>query len=157
MDHYKARESTRQQGKVVYDVDKDSPFYKNAKDFIDPKQQIRVDETTAMASKKHGARPTKNRYFKELKPWYKAEAAYDSTLVFESRFESGNLKQAIQVGEFEYELVMKPDYNTRNFTQWFYFKVGNTRQYQEYVFHIINFVKDQSLYNDGMMPLFYSE
>ena len=52
---------------------------------------------------------------------------------------------------------MKPDYNTRNFTQWFYFKVANTRQYQEYVFHIINFVKDQSLYNDGMMPLFYSE
>ena len=89
MDHYKARESTRQQGKVVYDVDKDSPFYKNAKDFIDPKQQIRIDETTAMVSKKHGARPTKNRYFKELKPWYKAEAAYDSTLVFESRFERG--------------------------------------------------------------------
>ena len=156
MDHYKARESTRLPGKVVFDVEKDSPFYKSAKDFLDPKQQIRVDENTAMVSKKTG-RPPKNRYFKELKPWYKAERPYDSTLVFESRFESGNLKQAIQTGEFEYELVMKPDHNTRNFTQWFYFKVGNTRQYQEYVFHIINFVKDQSLYNDGMMPLFYSE
>ena len=94
-----------------------------------------------MVSKKN-TRSTKNRYFKELKPWYKSDSPYDNTLVFESRFESGNLKQVIQTGEFEYELVMKPDYNTRNFTQWFYFKVSNTRRYQEYIFHIINFVKD---------------
>lgn len=49
---------------------------------------------------------TKNRYFKELKAWYvpynigidrKTEnlAQEDDVLIFESRFESGNLKKAI--------------------------------------------------------------
>lgn len=78
-------------------------------------------------------------------------------LIFESRFESGNLKKAIQVDKNEYELILKPDYMTKNFTQWFYFKISNTRRYREYIFHIINFVKPDSQYNDGMMPLFYSK
>ena len=57
----------------------------------------------------------------------------------------------------EYELILKPDYGTKNFTQWFYFKISNTRRYREYTFHIINFVKGDSQFNDGMMPLFYSQ
>jgi hypothetical protein len=81
----------------------------------------------------------------------------DDTLIFESRFESGNLKEAIQLDRSEYELVLKPDYGTRNYTQWFYFRIGNTRRHREYIFHIINFVKPDSQFNDGMMPLFYSK
>ena len=45
----------------------------------------------------------KNRYFRELNPWYKpyqfndgeSKAADDDVLLFESRFESGNLKKVI--------------------------------------------------------------
>ena len=37
----------------------------------------------------------------------------DTTLVFESRFESGNLKRAIQIFDFEYDLVLRWDYNTK--------------------------------------------
>lgn len=40
----------------------------------------------------------------------------DDVLLFESRFESGNLKKAIQVDKSEYELILKPDYGTKNFT-----------------------------------------
>ena len=80
----------------------------------------------------------KNRYFKSLNPWYvpyscrtKKEkraasklkessspnlADEDDVLIFESRFESGNLKKAIQVDKSEYELVLKPDHNTKNYT-----------------------------------------
>ena len=85
----------------------------------------------------------KNRYFKNLNPWYKpyasvsngskeklptnsssatkptsheSEPIVDDVLLFESRFESGNLKKAIQVDKNEYELVLKPDYGTKNFT-----------------------------------------
>ena len=114
---------------------------------------------------------TKNRYFKTLNPWYKpyscstaskdktttsavkqssqdgqarTEQIVDDVLLFESRFEAGNLKKAIQVDKNEYELILKPDYGTKNFTQWFYFKMGNTRRYREYTFHIINFVKADS-------------
>lgn len=54
-------------------------------------------------------------------------------------------------------MVLKPDYGTKNYTQWFYFKFSNTCKCREYTFHIINFVKPDSQFNDGMMPLFYSE
>ena len=40
----------------------------------------------------------------------------DMTLVFESRFESGNLRRAVQVGPFEYDLILKYDYGTNNYT-----------------------------------------
>ena len=36
----------------------------------------------------------------------------DTTLIFESRFETGNLRKALKVGEFEYELFLKNDYGT---------------------------------------------
>lgn len=51
-----------------------------------------------------------------MTPYYQPSFKNDYTLVFESRFESGNLRRAIQVYEFEYDLILKPDYNTRGFT-----------------------------------------
>ena len=58
--------------------------------------------------------------------------------------------------EFEYELMLKTDYNTNNYTQWFYFKISNTRKNVPYTFKIINMVKPDSLYNHGMKVLSYS-
>jgi hypothetical protein len=40
----------------------------------------------------------------------------DKTLVFESRFESGNLLAALQVSEQEYDLVLQNDINTNGHT-----------------------------------------
>ena len=40
---------------------------------------------------------TKSHYNKILIPYYKIESAHDQTLIFESRFESGNLRRAIQM------------------------------------------------------------
>lgn len=45
-------------------------------------------------------------------PYYLPTSEEDTTLVFESRFESGNLRRAIQIREFEYNLICKPDYYT---------------------------------------------
>jgi len=42
-------------------------------------------------------------------------------------------------------------------TQWFYFRIGNTRKGQTYKFSIINLIKPDSLYNHGMRPLAYSK
>jgi len=78
-------------------------------------------------------------------------------LVFESRFESGNLRRAIQVYEYEYDLILQPDYLTESYTQWYYFRVSNTRTDKTYRFNIINLLKPCSLYNHGMRPLIYSE
>ena len=42
--------------------------------------------------------PRINRYYEKLKPFYKLkDPISDKTLIFESRFESGNLKKAIKV------------------------------------------------------------
>ena len=92
-----------------------------------------------------------------MSPYYVPKSVDDYTLVFESRFESGNLRRAIQVYEFEYDLILKPDYGTRGNTQWYYFRVQNTRPNRTYRFNIINLLKPDSLYNHGMQPLMYSE
>lgn len=51
---------------------------------------------------------------------------------------------------------MKYDHNTTAYTQWFYFKVSNVRKFTTYKFNIVNLVKPESSYNQGMKPLFYS-
>ncbi|XP_055995591.1 uncharacterized protein LOC125648400 isoform X7 [Ostrea edulis] len=78
-------------------------------------------------------------------------------LVFESRFESGNLRQARRVGQCEYELVLKTDLYTNRHTQWYYFRIQNAVPGLVYKFRIVNLLKRDSLYNYGMRPLLYSE
>ncbi|XP_006157898.1 cytosolic carboxypeptidase 2 isoform X3 [Tupaia chinensis] len=81
----------------------------------------------------------------------------DNTLLFESRFESGNLQKAVRVGTYEYELTLRTDLYTNKHTQWFYFRVQNTRKDATYRFTIVNLLKPKSLYTVGMKPLMYSQ
>ncbi|KRG07399.1 cytosolic carboxypeptidase Nna1 isoform X6 [Drosophila mojavensis] len=80
---------------------------------------------------------------------------YES-LEFESRFESGNLAKAVQITPTYYELYLRPDLYTSRSKQWFYFRVRHTRRNMLYRFSIVNLVKSDSLYNDGMRPVMYS-
>uniref|UniRef100_A0A8U8BS75 Cytosolic carboxypeptidase 2 n=1 Tax=Geospiza parvula TaxID=87175 RepID=A0A8U8BS75_GEOPR len=80
------------------------------------------------------------------------EGPQDTTLLFESRFESGNLQKATK-----YVLVLRPDLYTAKHTQWFYFRVQNTRQEPLYRFTIANMAKPKSLYGQGLQPLLYSQ
>ncbi|XP_060695145.1 cytosolic carboxypeptidase 2 [Hemiscyllium ocellatum] len=78
-------------------------------------------------------------------------------LIFESRFESGNLQKAVRVGAYDYELTLRTDLYTDKHTQWYYFRVRNTRAGVTYRFTIVNLMKASSLYNQGLRPLLYSE
>uniref|UniRef100_A0A8C5MLH1 AGBL carboxypeptidase 1 n=1 Tax=Leptobrachium leishanense TaxID=445787 RepID=A0A8C5MLH1_9ANUR len=78
------------------------------------------------------------------------------TLKFYSKFESGNLRNVIQVREFEYDLIMNADVNTSQHHQWFYFEVSAMRANVPYRFNVINCEKVNSQFNYGMQPLIYS-
>lgn len=62
---------------------------------------------------------------KELKSaQYEIEVpSLHNMLIFDSRFESGNLRKAVKVNNIEYNLWLDNDLNTRGHTQWYYFKV----------------------------------
>lgn len=90
-------------------------------------------------------------------PFYIPESPNDKTLVFESRFETGNLLCAMKVSDNEYDLVLQNDINTNGHTQWFFFRVGNTRQGHSVKFNILNLAKPDSLYNEGMRVLSFSQ
>jgi hypothetical protein len=76
--------------------------------------------------------------------------------VFESRFESGNLLASIKVSDNEYEMFLQNDINTNGHTQWYFFRVSNTRSHNKVKFNINNLSKSDSLYNDGMRILAFS-
>ncbi|MCP9264287.1 Cytosolic carboxypeptidase 1 [Dirofilaria immitis] len=56
-------------------------------------------------------------------------------LLFESRFEGGNLRRAIQVNKWYYQLILSPDINElRPHFQWFFFEVSNNETGVDYVY-----------------------
>ncbi|KAM3722028.1 Cytosolic carboxypeptidase [Dirofilaria immitis] len=78
-------------------------------------------------------------------------------LLFESRFEGGNLRRAIQVNKWYYQLILSPDINElRPHFQWFFFEVSNNETGVDYVFEIINCFKKTSMFNRGMQPVLFS-
>ncbi|KAJ0029557.1 hypothetical protein NQD34_004554 [Periophthalmus magnuspinnatus] len=82
----------------------------------------------------------------------------DSTesLRFFSKFECGNLRKAVQVRRYEYDLILNADVNCSQHTQWFYFEVSNMEPNVPYCFNIINCEKTNSQFNYGMQPVLYS-
>ena len=89
--------------------------------------------------------------------YYTPKDSNDKTLVFESRFESGNLQLVNKQSDQEYDLVLQNDINSKGHTQWFYFKVSNVKKGQKVKFNMLNMIKPKSLYNEGMKVLIYSE
>ncbi|CAI2382700.1 unnamed protein product [Moneuplotes crassus] len=149
---------------VVYDCSNPSPFYTDSyqatqntmidlnREYVPMNERDLIEQKT----KTSGPKLVKDLYYRNLLPYYAKENEADNTLIFESRFESGNLQTAIKKSSYEYELLLKTDYNTTNYTQWFYFKVTNMKRCVPYTFKIVNMVKPSSLYSQGMKVLSYS-
>jgi len=159
------------QNKIIYDcLEENSPYYEKGKepyldeaDAVDlPTDELLLQEMRGKSSYPFGNNgannfigPTNaagkkiNRYYSKLKPYYVKENEQDTTLIFESRFESGNLRRAMYIGDNTYNLILKYDYGSTAYTQWFYFKVSNVRKDMRYKFNMINFVKPDSSYNQG--------
>lgn len=112
-----------------------------------PGEKSAGGKNAAMGSENRG--PRLNRYYENLKPYYKLKepTANDKTLIFESRFESANLRKAVKINDFEYDLYLKNDYGTNGYTQWYFFRVENTVKDKVYRFNIVNYMKPDSNYN----------
>lgn len=103
-------------------------------------------------------------------------------LCFDAAFETGNLGRADLVGEFEYDLFLRPDTCNPRFRFWFNFTVDNVKQDQvniislifchfrsfftiflfslflslsmkRVIFNIVNISKNRNLFKYGLTPL----
>lgn len=68
-------------------------------------------------------------------------------LCFDAAFETGNLGRADLVGEFEYDLFLRPDTCNPRYRFWFNFTVDNVKQDQVCSFFCPNCLK---FYNDDV-------
>ena len=59
----------------------------------------------------------------------------ENIIYFNSEFESGNLHQAVRIADFEYNLYLEFDKNSRNYTQWYYFSCRNVKKVSSYANH----------------------
>lgn len=66
------------------------------------------------------------------------------------------MREVERLSEYEFNLFLNFDFNTLNFTQWYYFSVRNIRKGKgtkfdylgyTYKFNIMNLQKDESSYN----------
>ena len=112
---------------------------------------------------KTGNYPQDNKYYRpntvynELKPYYTLKNKNDNTLIFESRFESGNLLCAFRTSdENSYQLYLQNDTNTTGYIQWFFFRVSNTKKGRKVNFNIINMLRKTCVYNQGLKIMTYS-
>ena len=103
------------------------------------------------------AQSSQSKGHQSLSPYYVPRGYEDRTLVFESRFESGNLCIAIKASESEYNCFLQNDINSQGYTQWFFFRVANTTQGSSVRFNLLNFTKSDSLFNHGMKVLVHSK
>jgi len=98
--------------KIVYDCLDPSPYYDSPdnpyfdeNDLVElPQDDSNTDfrkypygssNLTPFASNLNARGLRINRFYQKLKPYYVKQAKTDTTLVFESRFESGNLRRAV--------------------------------------------------------------
>jgi len=95
---------------------------------------------------------------------FKFDPLFPLNIQFESRFESGNLRMAIKVYDYEYDLIVNNDTNSGKASNWFYFRftLRNTGRVnlienpKIYKFNIINCLKTDTLFSKGLKVLSYS-
>ena len=97
-------------------------------------------------------------YNDNIKPYYTKKDDNDETLIFESRFESGNLLCAFKTDEKNnYQLYLENDTNTTGYIQWFFYRVSNIKKGTKVSFNIINMLRKKCIYKRGLKVMIYSK
>lgn len=131
-----------------------------------PEDSIDLHETFSGASSyPFSINPTVKQAYKIIKkktvkkdgrPFVGMKAEVDEeTLIFNSKFESGNLDKVSKINENEYNLYIRNDSNTCGKNQWYYFAARNNSGEREIKLNIVNFCKHDSLYTQGQQPIVF--
>ena len=91
----------------------------------------------------------------------------NETIIFESKFESGNLQLAYLTEQSKdeenieqidkYQLFLHNDTNTTGYTQWFFFRVKNMKKGKTINFSIMNLLRKTTKYSYGIKIWVYSK
>ena len=74
----------------------------------------------------------------------------EAKIIFDSKFESGNLRMAIKLDSDipnEYDLIIRKDYNSEKNYSWFFFSIQSDRE-TDIKFNILNFIKKTILFDE---------
>ena len=84
---------------------------------LDVKRLLKNSAFASQAKKEDGNNGEKKSLVKvNVEPYYTHRNAEDKTILFESRFESGNLAAALKVNPNDYLLLLQNDVNTSGHT-----------------------------------------
>ena len=157
----------RNQDKSLWNVDNNSAHYINKSihmsneiDFFENKTD-KNDHSAIINSRDINGEKSKtvilNTIYGDIKPFYKLRDNDDDTLIFESRFECGNLLCAFKTEKDNYQLYLQNDTNTTGYIQWFFFRVSNTKKGKKINFNIINMLRNTCIYKKGLKIITYSK
>ena len=111
----------------------------NIENFFDEKNGVFLDKKN------------ENHYdFKKLSYIPEPKNSNDAKIIFESKFESGNLRMAIKLNsdiDNEYDLIIRKDYNCEKNYSWFFFSIECDREC-DIKFNILNFIKKKIMFDE---------
>ena len=111
----------------------------NIENFIDENNGTFLD-------KKHEL----NYNFKNLTYVPESNDEKSPKIIFDSKFESGNLRMAIKLNseiDNEYDLIMRKDYNSEKNYSWFFFSIESDKE-ANIKFNILNFIKKKIMFDE---------
>ena len=88
--------------------------------------------------------------FKKLTYIPEPKNSNDAKIIFDSKFESGNLRMAIKLNsdiDNEYDLIIRKDYNCEKNYSWFFFSIECDREC-DIKFNILNFIKKKIMFDE---------
>ena len=88
--------------------------------------------------------------FKKLTNIPEPKNSNDAKIIFDSKFESGNLRMAIKLNsdiDNEYDLIIRKDYNCEKNYSWFFFSIECDREC-DIKFNILNFIKKKIMFDE---------
>ena len=109
-----------------------------------------IDENNGIFLDKKNENTHYNFNFKKLSFVPEPKKEKEARIIFDSKFESGNLRMAIKLNseiENEYDLIIRKDYNYEKNYSWFFFSIESDRE-TDIKLNLLNFTKKKIMFDE---------